>query len=169
MRTGPAMLACAPLALALMVAGCGRDPEEEGGNNSTGATTVQQTPDENLLQDPQNHAVPIDAPATENVANIPQAFQGRWGMVANDCDPARDDAKGLMVVEPNMLRFYESRATLVSAEAKGAEALNVRLSVSGEGQQWTADQTLTLLDDGRTLVRTEGKAGATQRYERCPA
>ncbi|SEM46801.1 hypothetical protein SAMN05192583_0311 [Sphingomonas gellani] len=167
MRTGPAMLACVPLALAL--AGCGRDPEGQGGNNFTSAATVQEAPDENLLQDPQNHVVPIDAPAATAVADFPAPFLGRWGMGANDCDPKRDDAKGLMVVEPRLLRFYKSRAKLISAKATHPDTLDARLSFSGEGQEWTADQTLTLLDGGKTLVKAEGKAGATERYERCPA
>lgn len=167
MRIGPAVLAVASL---LALTGCGRDPEGSGeGNNSTVAATVPEATDENLMQDPQNHAVPIDAPSPAAVQQIPTAFRGRWGMTANDCDPSRDDAKGLMVVEPTTLRFYESRATLASATAPGGDRLSMRLSFTGEGQSWTADQSFTLLDEGRTLVRTENGPAATLRYERCPA
>ena len=48
--------------------------------------------------------------ATANV--IPAAFHGRWGMVPADCTSTRGDDKGLITVDANSIKFYESRATL---------------------------------------------------------
>ncbi len=47
-----------------------------------------------------------------NQALIPAQYRGRWGMVANDCQPGRDDAKGLIEVGDTTVKFYEARATL---------------------------------------------------------
>lgn len=153
---------------ALVLAGCG--DKEGGGNNSTeAATTASTSVDENLYQDQQNRAVPIAVPSARPAGAIPASFRGRWALTAADCDPSRADNKGLMVVEPTLLRFYESRAAVVRATETGGDRLTLRLSFSGEGQQWTADQTLTLLDEGRTLVRDEPSPPTSLRYARCPA
>lgn len=155
----------------LLLAGCGKESGDEGGgNNSTeAATTVSEAVDENLYEDQSNRAVPVTLPSPVSATAFPTAFQGRWALTAADCDSGRADAKGLMVVEPAVLRFYESRATLAAATVDGGDRLKARLSFSGEGQQWTADQTLTLLDGGRTLVRDEPSPPTSLRYARCPA
>ena len=172
MRIRPVALASIAL---LAVAGCGRDPEGEGeGNNSSSAATVQEPVNEALMNDPQNGVVPlgnssVDPSPGATATRFPAAFQGRWGMVPNDCDPSRDDAKGLMVVEPAIVRFYESRATLASVRATGKDGLAVRLSFTGEGQSWTSDQRFTLLADGKTLAVEETRPDNSLRYSRCPA
>ena len=45
-------------------------------------------------------------------STIPAVIQGRWGLVAADCEPGRDDAKGLLTISANELDFYESVGTL---------------------------------------------------------
>src|SRR6188472_2988303 len=47
---------------------------------------------------------------TTDAAPIPAALQGRWGLTPADCTSALGDAKGLLVINANELRFYESRA-----------------------------------------------------------
>jgi hypothetical protein len=172
MRIGTAALAAPMVALALLtLGGCGRDPEGEGDGNNSSGITVQEPVNETLLDDPQNGVVPLGRPSPAASAppkSFPASFQGRWGLGPNDCDPSRDDAKGLMVVEPTMLRFYESRATLASAQAARAEKLTARLSFTGEGQSWTSEQRFTLLNGGKALVREEGGAASPLRYARCP-
>jgi hypothetical protein len=160
-----------PLALAACNSG------GEAGNNQQGdeSAVVEEAPS-NLQDDPGNSVVPIGnaasaLPAATPVASVPAAFQGRWGMVPNDCDPARDDNKGLMTVTADRLRFYESRATISDARQAGT-TLTAKLSFSGEGQTWEQQGRLVLQDDGKTLVRDgtgEGMEGGPFRYSRCPA
>ena len=45
-------------------------------------------------------------------AAIPATYHGRWGMVDNDCQPGRSDAKGLITIEDRTIKFYEAIATL---------------------------------------------------------
>lgn len=44
---------------------------------------------------------------------LPPAAQGRWGLTSGDCRAGAADAKGLVVVEPAKVSFYESRGTLI--------------------------------------------------------
>lgn len=156
----------------LSLAACGG--RGGGGNNAAAenadsGTGQEQVPD-NLADDPQNMAVPITPPSPSPVAALPAGFQGRWGMVPNDCDPKMDDAaKGLMTIAGNGLRFYESRATATDIRATAPGKLVAMLSYSGEGQTWRKATTLTLLDEGRTLVREEQDPAGAFRYQRCPA
>src|SRR3546814_10414116 len=83
---------------------------------------------------PKNALVPetnaVDAVETATV--LPVDFQGRWGLVANDCDPARDDNKGLMTVAADTLKFYESRGVLTTVTIASHTKLTADLSRSEE-------------------------------------
>jgi hypothetical protein len=175
------------VAAALLLSACGGG---EGGGNSAGdngsddaaGSVVEQTP-ANLQDDPNNMVVPLTSPSSAQspapspvpgasaspVASLPASFQGRWGMVAKDCDPKLDyAAKGLMVVGADTLKFYESRGRIERAAASRPGTFQLDLAYTGEGQTWSRRETLTLLDDGRTLVREERPAGSF-RYTKCPA
>jgi hypothetical protein len=158
------------LAAVLPLAACGGG--NGAGNNSQQAATVQEQVPANLTDDPQNTLVPITPPSPSPVAGIPAAFQGRWGMVANDCDPKRADAKGLLTIAGNRLSFYESRGEAASIRATGANRIAFDLPMSGEGMTWSEPTVLTLEGDGRTLIRTTtgpaDRAGSS-RYQKCPA
>jgi hypothetical protein len=166
----------APLAL-VACSGGGDAGSNDGAANDTvasGGGMTEPVPD-NLSDDPGNAVVPLgnDAvPAPTPVADIPADFRGRWGLVPNDCDPTRADAKGLMTVEADMLRFYESRAKATNLAAT-ATVMTGDLAFSGEGQTWQQQVRLVLQDDGRTLVRDvtggETTGEGTLRYSRCPA
>jgi hypothetical protein len=102
---------------------------------------------------------------------IPVAVQGRWGLVANDCDPSRDDAKGLLTIGPDTLTFYESRATLGEIKEIDASRIRASFDFAGEGMTWTHDEVLDAQDGGKTLVRREygeDAAPGPLRYMRCP-
>lgn len=104
--------------------------------------------------------------------SVPQALQGRWGLVAADCDPARDDAKGLMVVQADTLAFYESRATLARVDDRSETRIEGVFVFSGEGQTWQRALLLDLRDGGEGLMRQELGEGASPdglHYMRCPA
>ena len=176
------------IAAALLLAACGssEDGQGNGAEEETAVAPIEQTP-ANLYADPGNMVVPLDppgnaaapavlpTPAPSPVAAIPMAFRGRWGIGLADCDATRDDAKGLMTVTADTLRFWESRATLAEARVEGATTLVATLSFSGEGQTWRETTRMVLQDDGRSLVRDSagdgqgGGQGATTHYLRCPA
>lgn len=159
------ILAAATLALAACSGG------EQANNQSGGSAAVEPTPN-NLTADPQNAVVPIPAPSPSPIAAIPAAFHGRWGMVGADCDPARADNKGLLTIAGSRLSFYESRGQAGTIRQVRPDQIAFDLPMSGEGMTWSEPTTLTLLDDGKTLVReakgSPDRAGAF-RYSRCPA
>jgi len=93
--------------------------------------------------------------SAQTADTIPEAVQGRWGITANDCDPARDDNKGLMVVEPTQLTFYESRGTLGEITDADSTRIEARFDFAGEGQTWQRDMVLDVQDGGNTLIRRD--------------
>ncbi|MEH3158631.1 MAG: hypothetical protein PGN08_06600 [Sphingomonas taxi] len=169
------------LAATLTLAACSGGGAME--NQSGGSAAVEPTPD-NLSDDPQNTVVPLEAPGNSQapvplptaspspIAALPAGFQGRWGMVPNDCDPARADNKGLLTIAGNRLSFYESRGDAATITRTQPTQVAFTLPMSGEGMTWSEPTTLTLLDGGKTLVReakgSPDRAGAF-RYSRCPA
>lgn len=176
------------LALLLPLAACGGPSTETGQDPSAdeGEGTqplVQEGVPENLVDDPRNEAVPLDPPppdpnrtpqptASASPATLkafPVAFQGRWGLVPNDCQRGRADAKGLMEVAPTTLRFYESRGTVRSLTQPRPDRIEATLAFTGEGMNWTATQALTLIRDGLVLVREERDPPSSLRYTKCPA
>lgn len=180
------------LLAALLLAACGQtstqtgqDPSAgEGGDNAT-QPTVQQAQPENLMDDANNEAVPLDPPppdpnaapktapgaGTSPVAlqAFPASFQGRWGLVVADCEPGRADAKGLMEVGARSVRFYESRGAPTKLAQPAPGRIEATFAMTGEGQEWTAVQALTLQGDGKVLVREERDPPAALRYAKCPA
>lgn len=104
------------------------------------------------------------------VASIPPAVRGRWGLVPADCTSTRGDAKGLLIVEADKLRFYESVGALGEASESGENAIRATFSFTGEGMEWTRDQTLEVRDGGKTLIRREhGPEAAPEpfKYAKC--
>ena len=109
-------------------------------------------------------------PAAEGT--IPAALRGRWGLVPADCEPGRADAKGLLVIGPTRLEFYESVGTLKDIEAAGADSLRADFAFTGEGMEWQRDLLLRVEDGGEALVRREYGPDAEPepfRYARCEA
>src|SRR3546814_12000036 len=109
---------------------------------------------------PKNALVPetnaVDAVETATV--LPVDFQGRWGLVANDCDPARDDNKGLMTVAADTLKFYESRGVVKTVPIASPPTHTPDLAFTAEGPTLTHIDTSTLLHGGKPLSRWAGKA-----------
>ena len=121
---------------------------------------------------------PAPAPAQANLSNaaapaaaaIPEPLRGRWGLTAEDCTSTRGDAKGLLEVTENGLRFYESRAALGRIAEQGPARIAADFDFEGEGMTWQRHVILETQDGGRTLSRRETGADAmteTLRYERC--
>lgn len=162
------------IAAVLLLAACSGGGNEGNNSSDSDGQTVEQTP-ANLQDDQTNSVVPLSpptpapTPTASPIASLPSGFQGRWGLVDNDCIPGRADAKGLMIVAADGLGFYESRGAVRKAEAIRENTLQLDLAFTGEGQEWNRTQTLTLLDGGKTLVREEQKPAGSFRYVKCPA
>jgi hypothetical protein len=97
--------------------------------------------------------------------DIAEPFLGEWGMTKADCDPSRPDRKGLVVIKPDKLVYYESRGSVTSINRDSPNQITLQLSMDGEGQQWQATDVLKLNPVGTQLQRTE--QGQTYTYDRC--
>lgn len=142
-------------------------PDVEQRNNEAAA---------NVAATVETPAAVVNAAAPANgkdvaVGEIPAELRGRWGMGPEDCEPGRDDAKGLMTVERATLDFYESRAKLGTIHSADARTLDADFNYSGEGETWTLRVMLALDSDG-ALTQFELGDGASPEplhYQRCPA
>jgi hypothetical protein len=106
-------------------------------------------------------ARPLPVPA----ATIPAALRGRWGLSPADCTSTRGDAKGLLVVSPGQLRFYESTAVPGGDVQTDLNSISGHFAFTGEGQSWTKYEALKL--DKQVLVRTEANPTASFSYAKC--
>jgi hypothetical protein len=113
---------------------------------------------------PANAGSNAAAPAAPSGA-IPPALQGRWGLTPVDCTTALGDAKGLLVINANELRFYESRAVPSPGIQTSADSASGNFAFTGEGQEWTKYEALHA--QGDKLVRTERDPNASFTYVRC--
>lgn len=108
------------------------------------------------------------ADVAESPHRIPALLRGRWGLTAADCDPGRSDAKGLMRVGPDRVRFYESSGTVQSVETSNPNTATIDFAFTGEGMNW--ERRITLERRGNQLRRTEvgGEEGPVDlTYEAC--
>ena len=150
--------------------GCSREPappptasdESSSGPTATVAATASATPA------PSTSPSPDKSP----VQTLPIAIQGRWGMVPADCTSTRGDAKGLLIVDPTTLKFYESRGTLGKIAERTETRIRASFAFSGEGMTWTRDEVLDVQPGGKTLIRREFGEDAQPgplTYARCAA
>ena len=153
------------LLAAVLLAGCGGpDPvanEEHAAAlpepvNQASASATGEAPADASTQQAGNAAVG---------AGMPAALHGRWGLSPGDCTSTRGDAKGLLIVEADKLRFYESRAVPAPGAQTSSDSVAGNFAFTGEGQEWVKHQTLEL-QDGK-LVRTERDPLGTFTYVRC--
>jgi hypothetical protein len=166
-------------AAALLLMSCGgNDPVAEEAENTAGLPSIDNvaggrdgTPSADGGAPPNATATP-DAqgssafpPNPDPAAAIPAALHGRWGMTPADCTSTRGDAKGLLVISSDGLRFYESRAVPVRNVESSKDSIRADFAFTGEGQTWTKFQTLSLEDD--KLIRTESSPMASFIYARC--
>jgi hypothetical protein len=118
-------------------------------------------PDEGNEETARANAINTVEPA--KAAAIPATYHGRWGMVANDCQPGRDDAKGLITIDGKTVKFYEAVATLKEQRPAIATSFAGQLDFTGEGQNWQKVMTFTRTGDALKRAEEEG----TFTYKRC--
>ena len=170
MKAVNALLPAALLAFAL--AACQQQADDNIAIDETNTTnTAVETlpPDETVTNESSlNEADDAGSeqpspPGTPEASMIPGQYRGRWGMVAADCEPGRSDAKGLITIGENTIRFYESTATLKEQRPAIATSFAGLFAFTGEGQSW--QKVMTFTRTGDTLKRAEEEGTFT--YKRC--
>lgn len=153
------------------LAACGKaDPVDDGAKNTAGLPdSARRAPD--ATGAPPASAAPVSTgPAAATAAApappaIPAALHGSWAMAPADCTSTRGDAKGLIVITPTEIRFYESRAVPGPNVNMSADSIRGDFTFTGEGQTWTKFEALQL--DQQGLVRTESNPTASFTYAKC--
>jgi len=116
-------------------------------------------------------AAPAPEPtATTSPTEIPAAIRGRWGLTSVDCEPGRDDAKGLLTITADKLEFYESVGELDDIREVADDRIHASFDFTGEGMEWERTMALELQETGAALVRREFGADAAPgsfRYVKC--
>jgi hypothetical protein len=145
----------------LALAGCSGEKTEAPADSETASPAVATPPPAT----PAATASPADTAQT-----IPQAVQGRWGLVPADCTSTRGDAKGLLVIGPDSLKFYESQGKLGQIAERSDNRIRASFAFTGEGMEWTHDVVLDAQDGGKALVRQNFGPDAepgSYKYTRC--
>ena len=130
-------------------------PPDEGNGTTEAANSQANSAVVNEAED--------DSENSPSTIAIPAQYRGRWGMTANDCVPGRSDAKGLMEVRGNSIKFYESLASLQEQRPAIATSFAGVFAFTGEGQNW--EKVMTFTRTGNTLKRAE--ESGTFTYTRC--
>lgn len=129
--------------------------------NTLNAEIETLPPDEGNDQTAEANAA--EAPA----AAIPAAFQGRWGMTPGDCTSTRGDPKGLIIVDEDGIKFFESEATLTKVTLNAPENFTGTFTFTGEGESWSNSQNLKLIGSSNTLIRKQSDVAQPFTYKRC--
>ncbi|MBO9517718.1 MAG: hypothetical protein J7493_06590 [Porphyrobacter sp.] len=140
----------------MALSACNSETPETEDTTSVPAAEVLPSPDPALAASPDSE--------------IPEALRGRWGLVPADCEPGRDDAKGLLTITETKLEFYESVGTLEGIEEFDPSRIRASFNFTGEGQEWERDVVLDAQDQGKTLIRREYGEDAAPgpfRYTKC--
>ena len=148
----------------LAIVACSRnDPVDDKAASTAGLPDINvQAP--STSGEPHADTRPVTkAPAAQ--AALPAAMQGRWGLTPADCMPGRSDAKGLMVISADDLRFYESRALPGADVQTSPQIVSGKFNFTGEGQTWTRYEAIKV--DGQKLIRTESSPTASFTYAKC--
>ena len=152
-----------PIFACLMVASIAacekRDPVAEEAN------AIAPAPITNDSAGPAAGGPPDVSNSADPSGIIPAAVQGRWGLTPADCEPGRSDAKGLLVISADDLKFYESRGVPGTSIESGPQGISGNFNFTGEGQTWSKYVSLKLTDNG--LIRTERNPAASYTYARC--
>ena len=163
LRTIAPLIAC--LGMLSVVACGGSDPVANEANNTAGLPAIDDAVPDASGAAPEGSAPNSAAGPAAASTSIPAALHGRWGLSPGDCTSTRGDAKGLLIVGPADLKFYESRAVPAPDAQTSTDSISGNFSFTGEGQTCTKYEALML--KGQELVRTESNPMASFTYARC--
>jgi hypothetical protein len=158
------LIACLTI---MTIAGCSRhDPVAADAKPVNIALPANAAEPDPLGGPPEKKVDPHQSkPLAASSVKIPARLQGRWGLEPADCTSQRGDAKGLLLIEPDGLAFYESRAVPTSDVETGDGSINGHFDFTGEGQSWTKFEALKR--NGDKLTRTETNPAASYTYAKC--
>jgi hypothetical protein len=161
---------CTALALALLLAACQRAPE----NDSLSGNIVDRGEagidndliDEALPPDEggENAATPpagrAEAPTDD--MTVPARLRGQWTGLRARCDDPADPLR--LTITGHALRYYESVGQVTSVARADQGAVIVSAAFSGEGDNWTRAQLMSVSPDGKRLtIITNGEAVVRKR------
>lgn len=94
-------------------------------------------------------------------ATIPARLRGEWSGLKSACNDPGDPLR--LSISGRTLRYYESvgEATSVAPAEKGAVIVTARFS--GEGDNWTRAQIMSVSPDGQRLTITTNGAPVTRK------
>ncbi|HYI42180.1 MAG TPA: hypothetical protein VD768_00960 [Sphingomicrobium sp.] len=98
-------------------------------------------------------------------ATFPAALHGRWGLVPADCTSTRGDAKGLVTITADKVRFYESSAKPAKIVERTNRVIRGEFDFAGEGMEWTNYMTWSVTGD--RLTRVDSEEDSRLVYTRC--
>ena len=155
--------ATAVLLLALALAAC-RQPADEN-------VAAPAVPSQNVEAEPK--APQVDTPAQSSATNssetaaatFPAALHGRWGLVPGDCTSGAGDAKGLVTISAEEVRFYESVARPAKVAERTDRVIRGEFDFTGEGLSWTNYMTWSVTGD--RLTRVDSEEDSRLVYTRC--
>ena len=156
-------IALSSAAVVLMLSAC-------SGNSDNDQQPVKEGADSVVTETPAQPAPPPDASAAAAPTKIPASMTGRWGLVPVDCTSTKGDAKGLLVVSENQLKFYESVGKLAKISEGDDTKIRANFDFTGEGMTWKREMTMEVQDGGTTLLRQEFGEDAMPnplKYSRC--
>ncbi|HVL79923.1 MAG TPA: hypothetical protein VM346_11655 [Sphingomicrobium sp.] len=156
-------LSCALAALA--IAACG------GQDSASNISEIETLPADESVSTPGNQLArgAIDSPANTAAPNpaaaMPAALHGRWGLTREDCTSTRGDAKGLVTITADSIRFYESVARPAQVQERTERIIRGEFAFAGEGMEWTGPMIWSA--DGNRLVRIDSEGDSRLVYTRC--
>jgi len=95
---------------------------------------------------------------------IPEALTGAWGLSPADCATG-PGAEGYLLIAPDSLNFYESRAQVLSVDAATENSAIATFEFSGEGETWRRQMSFVLSEDGKTLTRHDQDSDIAETIE----
>lgn len=94
-------------------------------------------------------------PPGEGAGTIPANFVGAWNVDAAACARPATSIDGVKVT-PNELLFHESAGRVTKVEPLAPDRIRITADYDGEGERWTATQTLRISGD-RLTIDTGGR------------
>ena len=156
--------------LALAIVAC-TDTADSPENNAAVADVDVLPPDESVATSNEELAIgAVDDPARNAAAvapeiAIPAALHGKWGLTANDCEPGRSDAKGLVTITADGVRFYESVAKPARVSERTANSIRGEFAFTGEGMTGSGPMSWSV--EGDRLTRIDSEPDSRLVYTRC--
>lgn len=94
-------------------------------------------------------------PPGEAEATIPATFIGAWNTDDAACARPATSIEGVKITPAEIL-FHESAGRVTRVESLGADRIRITADYDGEGERWTATQTLGVTGD-RLTIKTDGR------------